>query len=79
MIIGGPDDPFRFSQVAGCIERAATYGLTRAEARAIVEHQLMTIDQYWDDVCEEARLGAADRAMFRRMFPAEYALLGYSR
>jgi serine/threonine-protein kinase HipA len=78
MIIGGSDDPFRFSQVAGCIERAAIYGLTRTEAHAIVEHQLTTIDEHWDDVCDEALLASADRAMFRRMFPNEYALFGYS-
>lgn len=78
MIIGPPDDPFRFSQVAGCIERAPVYDISRAEAREIVERQLHVINEHWDDVCEEARLASADRTMFRRVFPSPYALEGFS-
>jgi len=78
MIIGPPDDPYRFSQVAGCIERAPVYGLTRSEAHEIVEHQLTTIRARWDEVCDDAKLASADRAMFRRMFPTVYALEGFA-
>ena len=78
MIIGPPEDPFRFSQVAGCVQRAAVYGLSRGDARAIVEQQLATITDRWDEVCDEAQFGSADRAMFRRMFPTAYALEGFS-
>lgn len=79
MMIGLPDDPFRFSQVAGCIERAGLYGLKEAEAREIVELQLTVIEESWDDVCEEARLTATERAIFRRVFPHPYALEGFAR
>jgi serine/threonine-protein kinase HipA len=79
MIIGPPDKPVRLSQVAHCVEHATAYGLTRAEAREVVDRQLATIDDHWDDVCDQAGLAAADRAMFRRVFPAPYALEGYER
>jgi serine/threonine-protein kinase HipA len=78
MIIGPPEDPFRFSQVAGCVQRAAVYGLSRGDAREIVEQQLITITDRWDEVCDEAKFGSAERAMFRRMFPTAYALEGFS-
>jgi serine/threonine-protein kinase HipA len=78
MIIGPAEDPFRFSQVAGCVQRAGVYGLSRGDAREIVEQQLATITDRWDEVCDEARLGSAERAMFRRMFPTTYALEGFS-
>ncbi len=78
MMIGLPSEGYRFSQVAGCIERAGLYGLTGVEAREIAERQLAVIDQRWDEVCDEAGLGAADRAMFRRVFPHPYALEGFA-
>ena len=56
----------------------AVYGLTRPEAREVIDRQLATIEDNWDTVCDEARLGAADRAMFGRVFPAAYALEGYA-
>lgn len=77
MRIGGPGDPFRFSQVAGCVDRAGVYGLRRAEAQEIVERQIATIDEHWDVVCDEARLTATERMMFRRVFPHPYALEGF--
>lgn len=78
MTIGGSDDPFRFSQVAGCIERARLYGLDRDEARVIIEAQLATIAEHWDDVCEQARMTSAESAMFRRVFPHPYALENFA-
>jgi serine/threonine-protein kinase HipA len=78
MLIGAPGDPFRFSQVAGCVERAAVYGLDRAEAQDVVESQIATIDKHWDDVCDAARLTAAERHMVRRVFPHPYALQGFA-
>jgi serine/threonine-protein kinase HipA len=78
MLIGGPGDSFRFSQVAGCIERAPVYGLSRDDARDIVRAQIETIDERWDEVCDEARLTATERVMFRRVFPHPYALQGFA-
>lgn len=77
MIIGTDEDPYRFSNVSGCIERAGVYGLTRADAREIVDRQLTTIGEHWDDVCEEAGLASGERNLFRRVFPHPYALEGY--
>jgi serine/threonine-protein kinase HipA len=77
MIIGPPEDPYRYSQVAGCVERAWVYGLDAREAREIVERQLTTINERWDDVCDEARLAAGERAVLRRMFPHPFALEGF--
>lgn len=76
MLIGAPGDPYRFSQLRGCIDRARVYGIEPAEAREIVDHQRATIDAHWDDVCDQARLATADRALFRRVFPHPYALEG---
>jgi serine/threonine-protein kinase HipA len=77
MIIGTDEDPYRFSNVSGCVERAGVYGLTRADAREIVDRQLTAIDEHWDEVCDQAELARADRDLFRRVFPHPYALEGY--
>jgi serine/threonine-protein kinase HipA len=78
MLIGVPGDTFRFSQVAGCIERAGVYELNQVKAREIVEAQIATIDEHWDEVCDEARMSTVERAMFRRVFPHPYALQGFA-
>lgn len=76
MIIGA--DGYRFSQVIGCVERAATYRLSEADARAIVDHQLETIESQWDEVCDLASLTAVERAHFwRRQFLNPYATENY--
>ena len=77
MMLGAPDDPYRYSQIAGALDRAAVYGLDRSEAREIAEAQLAIIGEHWDEVCDEARLTAHERAMFRRVFPHRYALEGF--
>lgn len=78
MAIGAPGDPFRFSQIAGCVDRAPVYGLDRDDAHAIVDAQIDTIAEHWDDVCDEARLTSAERDMFRRVFPHPYALENFA-
>jgi len=71
-------DGWRMSQVAGCIERASNYMLSEAEARAIVDGQITTIEEQWDEVCDLAELPEAARAGFRaRQFLNPYALEGY--
>lgn len=71
-------DGWRFSNVAGCIERAAVYQLSQAEAREVVDGQIEHISRDWDDACDLARLTRAERDSFwRRQFLNDYALQGY--
>jgi serine/threonine-protein kinase HipA len=71
-------DGWRMSQVAGCVERAATYLLSERDAREIIDHQLDVIEMQWNDVCDTAALPTVDRAYFwRRQFLNPYALEGY--
>jgi serine/threonine-protein kinase HipA len=51
--------------------------LTEAEAAKLIEHQLATIAQDWQSVCEEAELTEVDRKLFAgRQFLNNYALEG---
>ncbi|HEY5709268.1 MAG TPA: HipA domain-containing protein [Solirubrobacterales bacterium] len=71
-------DGYRLSQVVACIARASTYLLTEEEAREIVDSQIETIEQEWDDVCELARLSEVDRRrLWRSAFLNPYAIEGY--
>ena len=75
MIIGEEDDPFKLSQVGGCIDRAHIYHLSRPEASEIVAAQIETIERDWEDVCAEARLPRAERErLWRRQFLNPFAL-----
>ncbi len=75
MIIGDASDRFKESQVAGCVERAHLYQLTKKEATAIVDHQIDVIRSDWAEVCEQAELTETDRRYFwRRQFLNDYAL-----
>ncbi|HLM84717.1 MAG TPA: HipA domain-containing protein, partial [Solirubrobacteraceae bacterium] len=70
-------DGFRMSQLATCVERAATYLLSEAQAREIIDHQIHVIDSQWGDVCELARMTEVERAYFwRRQFLNPYAFEG---
>jgi len=76
MAIG--EDGYNRSQVAGCVQRAATYLLSEQEAREVVDHQIDTITSQWERVCDEAELTAVDRAYFwHRQFLNPYATEGY--
>lgn len=71
-------DGFRLSRVSACVDRAATYRLTEAEAGEIVDRQIETIEREWDDVCDRARLSEVDRKLLRQgAFLTRYALEGY--
>jgi serine/threonine-protein kinase HipA len=62
-------DGFRKSQVAGCLEAASAFRLTRDQAREIVDHQIGSIASKWDEVCDLAALTAVDRAyLWKRQF-----------
>jgi serine/threonine-protein kinase HipA len=58
-------DGYRLSQVAACVARASTYLLTEAKARSIVDRQIETIENEWEDVCELAGLSEVDRRRLR--------------
>lgn len=74
MMLGTGDDPYRLSNVGGCVDRADLYGISRDKALEIVHRQRETIEASWDEVCDEAGLTRAQRAVIRRVFPNEYAL-----
>jgi serine/threonine-protein kinase HipA len=76
MAIGPRDDPYRFSNLAGCLAYAPFYGIDADDAAELAHLQIETIAAAWDEVCEEARLSAAERDAYRRVFPSQYALQG---
>jgi serine/threonine-protein kinase HipA len=79
MIIGDDRDPFKLSQVAGCVERAHLYQVSKTEAREIVDHQIEAIEREWRDVCDQAELPEAERErLWGRQFLNPFALEGYS-
>lgn len=59
MLISGDD---RMSRLSSCLTAAGHFLLPRAQAIAIVEHQLACIIDHWDAVCAEAALTVTDRA-----------------
>ncbi len=78
MAIGA--DGWRMGQVAGCVERARTYRLSKEEARAIIDRQIEVIESQWDEVCDLAKMTKVDRSGFwNRQFLNPYALEGYNR
>ncbi len=71
MLIVGDD---RMSRISSCLKASSHFLLSRAEAIAIVKHQLTSIAKHWDAVCDEAGLTATDRAfLWGRQFLNPYA------
>lgn len=69
----------RFSRLSVCVDAAAQFQLSEAEARGIIESQLETLRTHWNSVCGEARLGEAERnALWGRQFLNPFALQGYA-
>ncbi len=69
----------RASQLELAVRAAATYLLSEAEAREIVDRQIETIAGEWDAVADAAELGPQDRSFFKgRQFLNPYAFEGYS-
>lgn len=67
----------RSSQIAICLAAAGNFHLALNEAIAIVSKQLETIAAQWMRVCDEANLGAVDRAFFwGRQFLNPFAFYG---
>ena len=69
----------RRSQLVHCLEAAAQLGLTQVQAHEIIGHQLTTIREQWDRVCEQAELSRVDRSyLWGRQFLNPFALEGYT-
>ncbi|MBZ6079056.1 type II toxin-antitoxin system HipA family toxin [Microvirga puerhi] len=67
----------RASTLATLLAAAPDYHLKEAEAAALIEHQITTIAEHWQDVCDEADVSAVDRKLFAgRQFLNSYALEG---
>ncbi|AHG49119.1 phosphatidylinositol kinase (plasmid) [Rhizobium leguminosarum bv. trifolii CB782] len=67
----------RASTLATCLAAAADYHLKEAEAAALVEHQVATIAERWQAICDECELSPVDRKLFAgRQFLNSYALEG---
>ena len=56
-------DGSRGSQFSTCVAAAADYGLSRPEAREIVDHIVSTVQDQWPDAADAAGLSAADRTV----------------
>ena len=77
MAFGADGD--RLSQVARCVAHAGHYHLTPQQARDIVDHQIAVIQDQWNEVCDLAKLPAAERhRLWHRQFLNPYALHDYS-
>ncbi|MCJ8151970.1 type II toxin-antitoxin system HipA family toxin [Shinella sedimenti] len=67
----------RASTLATLIAAAPDYHLKQAEAAVLIEHQITTIANLWQEVCDEADLSPIDRKLFAgRQFLNSYALEG---
>ncbi len=65
----------RESRVALLIDAAESYLLDRARAEDIVDAQIATITEQWDDACEAAQLTDFERSRFwQRQFLNPHAL-----
>jgi len=75
MLISGSN---RMSSLAGCLDAAPQFLLSRSDAKEIIAHQIQVMEGHWDAVCDEAQLSRIDRAVFwHRQFLNPYAFEGY--
>ncbi len=66
----------RSSQLATCVAAAPAFLLGKADAIAIINHQVRTINSEWRSTCDEASLSEVDRTFFwRRQFLNPFAFL----
>jgi serine/threonine-protein kinase HipA len=69
----------RFSRLTVCVEVAARFQLSEAEARGIIDVQLATMRAQWAEVCDAAQLGQTERnALWKRQFLNPFALQDYA-
>ena len=68
----------RYSRLTVCVDAAARFQLSEAEARVIIDAQLQAVRMRWRDVCDDAGLGEAERnTLWGRQFLNPFALQGY--
>lgn len=66
------------SRLGVCLEAAHHFLLKEKEAREIIEHQIQTIHENWDDICDKAELSEVDKNLFwGRQFLNAFALEGF--
>lgn len=71
MLISGSNNK---SQLASCIEAANNFLLSEKEAITLIETQIKTIIENWDDVCESAKIHLVDKNLLAsRQFLNLYA------
>lgn len=69
----------RRSQLVHCLAAAERLGLSHTQAREIINHQIATLHDNWDAVCDEAELSLIDRDfLWGRQFLNPFALEGYT-
>jgi len=71
MLIEGSN---RMSKISGCLDAAYIYRLSEDEALSIIDHQIDTISEHWQSVCEQAGINEVDKKlMIGRQFLNPYA------
>ncbi len=69
----------RFSRLTVCVDAASRFQLSENDARGIIDTQLRTMRQHWQEACAEAGLGEAERnALWGRQFFNPFALQDYA-
>jgi serine/threonine-protein kinase HipA len=67
-------DGWRYSQLAGCVERSADYHLDQSEARHLIDCQIDAIKENWNSVCDQAGLTKGERdSLWGRQFLNPFA------
>ena len=65
------------STLATCLAAAPDFHLGEADAATLIEEQIATIAEYWEQICDEAELSSVDRRLFAgRQFLNPFCLEG---
>ncbi len=63
------------SRLTTCLETAHNYLIAEADARAVIDNLKAAIEEHWDAVCDEAKLGEIDkRLLWGRQFLNPYSI-----
>ena len=67
----------RMSTLATCLEAAPNFQLSAKAAKDIIDRQIGTVRDAWDDICREAALTEVERNLFgQRIFLNDYIFEG---
>ena len=70
----------RESSFAACLAASTVYGLTRSQARDIIDRQVEAIEMHWAEAADLARLTESQRNyLWRRQVLNPYASYGYAQ